>query len=120
MRVEYKVNEYVTVVAEADEYKDVFKQLAKLQEAFGERACGKCGSANLKFVHRVSGEYDFYELKCMDCRAKLEFGQGKDTFYPKRMVTDAKGKAVKNEDGKAKYRPDHGWMIFNKDTGENE
>lgn len=122
MRVEYRVNDRLTVTAEGDKAHEIFEQLAKLQEAFGEECCGKCGGKELRFVHRVKDTFNFYELKCQTkgCYAKLEFGKGKDTFYPKRMVTDDKGKAVKDADGKGQYLPDNGWMKYNRDTKENE
>jgi len=122
MKVEYKVNDHLTVVAEGDKSHEIFEQLAKLQEAFGEVCCGKCGSKYLKFVHRIQGTYNFYELKCQakGCYAKLEFGKGENTFYPKRMETDDKGKAIKDAGGKGVYRPDNGWLKYNRETGENE
>ncbi len=120
MRVEYKVNDRITIAAEGETPQDIFKQISRLQESFGEEECGKCHSKKLTFTHRVSSEYDFYELKCQDCYAKLEFGQGKDKFYPKRMVVDAKGKTIKDANGKGEYRPDRGWFKYNKETGETE
>ena len=124
MRVEYKVNDKFTVrTTECDNTKSIFKELALLQKTFDEECCGKCKGTHLTFIHRTSGDYEFYELKCEDCYAKLEFGQAKDgasSLYPKRMVVDDKGKAVKDDEGKGSYLPDDGWLKYNKLTGEME
>ena len=96
-------NGRLTVEFEADEQKAAWKQLAIFQEVFTETKCGVCGSENLRFVTRTVDKNDFYELHCIDCGAKLAFGQHKTggTLFPKR----------KDEDDK--LMPNNGWFKWN-------
>ena len=93
-----------------DSMKEVFKNLAKLDEIFGNDVCGKCGGTDIKFVVRNVDDNDYYELHCKDikCRAKLAFGQHKKggTIFPKRKD--------KEEDGK--YLPNNGWTVYVKES----
>lgn len=96
----------LTVHFEGETQKDIFKQLSSLEEVFGEKACGKCGSENLRFVVRENDGNEFYELRCMDCGAKLSFGAHKKGggLFPKR----------KDSDGN--WLPDKGWQKWNPKT----
>ncbi len=78
---------------------EIFKDLAAIQEIFGEEACGVCGSKNIKFIVRNIENNDYFELRCSDCGAILAFGQHKKggTLFPKR----------KDDDGH--YLPNKGW-----------
>ncbi len=67
----------LTVEFEGETQKDIFKQLSSLEEVFGEKVCGKCGSENLRFIVRENDGNEFYELRCLDCGAKLAFGAHK-------------------------------------------
>jgi hypothetical protein len=97
---------------EAANMKDLFEQLAKNQEVFdADTACGCCGKTNLRFrVRNVTDKknparkYNYYELTCMDCWARLSFGQSNDTvsLFPKR--TDEQGNWLANR-GWYKYQP---------------
>ena len=63
--------------------------------------CGLCGKDNLVLVARVAQGYHYTEIKCLDCRASLTFGQRKespDTYFLRR---DQETKAL---DWKA-YKP---------------
>ena len=51
----------------------LFQQLANFQEIFAETKCGKCGSENIRFQVRNVDDNLYYELRCMDCGAKLAF-----------------------------------------------
>ena len=97
MKINYTtINQRLTVELEADSQKELWHQLAKFQEIFEETRCGKCDSNDLRFVVRKAvddkgKEYDYHELRCKKCWAKLSYGvreNAKDLF-PKR----------KNEDG---------------------
>ena len=90
--------------------KEVFSNIGNFQEIMSYEKCGKCGSENLRFVVRKVDKYTYYEIRCMDCGAKLEFGVVQDTeqLYPKR----------KNEDGS--WRPDNGWVKWNSQTNSVE
>jgi len=77
---------------EAQTDKQVFAQLARIQEVFEESACGCCGSHD---VHHEVREFDgnnYYKLVCAPCGATLDFGQNKvgDTLYPKRLHKDTR------------------------------
>jgi hypothetical protein len=106
MKIFYKVNDKLTFELEAEGQKEIFKELATIQEIFSEEKCGLCGSTNIKFVVRSVDGNDYYELRCNDCGAVLAFGQHKKggTLFPKR----------KDDDGN--YMPNKGWHKFVKDT----
>ena len=91
--------------------KALWEQIARLEATFGaDSKCGCCQSTNIRYGHReVSGGFDYYELQCMDCRARLGFGQSKDTkgLFPKR----------KDEGGD--YLPDNGWSVYKPQGREN-
>lgn len=85
---------------------EIFGRLAEFQEIFEETTCGKCGKNNLRYVVREVDGNSYHELHCKDCRAKLAFGQHKNTntLFPKR----------KSPDGD--YLPDRGWMRWDNKT----
>lgn len=95
---------------------EIFKQLSLFDETFEDTNCGVCGNNDISYVHRTVEGNDFFELKCRSpkCRAKLQFGIGKDGgLYPKRLLTDKKGKAIKDEEtGRSIYLPNSGWGIY--------
>lgn len=67
--------------------KDLFAQIGPIAEVLdADAACGKCSSPNIYPRAREAQGYDFYELVCSDCGAKLSFGQFKDGsgLFPKR------------------------------------
>ena len=86
----------VRVEVEGKTQKDIFEQIAQFQEVFDNPTCGLCGSTNIKFVCRTVQYTDektgkvkdakYYEMKCVDCGAVLEFGQLQDgeDLFPKR------------------------------------
>ena len=99
MKVKFKPNDKLEFELEGAGQKEIFKELAMVQEIFSEKKCGVCGSENIKFVVRVVDDNEYYELRCMDCGAVLSYGQHKKggTLFPKR----------KDADGK--YLPNNGW-----------
>lgn len=99
MKLRYKVNNKLEFELEGDGQKEIFKELAAVQEIFGEEKCGLCGSQNLKFVVRNVDGNDYYELRCMDCGAILAFGQHKKggTLFPRR------------KDDQNNWLPNKGW-----------
>jgi hypothetical protein len=104
MKVFYKANDRLSFELEADGQKEVFKELAIIQEIFAEEQCGVCGNHNIKFVVRNVESNDYYELRCTDskCGATLSFGQHKKggTLFPKR----------KDDDNN--YIPNKGWHKY--------
>lgn len=99
MKVVYKATDRLAFEIEASGQKEVFKELALIQEIFSENECGLCGRTNLKCVVRTVEGNDYYELRCSDCGGLLSFGQHKKggTLFPKR----------KSDTGD--YLPNHGW-----------
>jgi ribosomal protein L40E len=110
-KLNYKTsNGKISVEFEGDSQKSLFAQIAAFQEVFEESKCGKCGSENLRFVVRTVDENDFYELRCLDCGARLAFGVNKKggSLFPKR------------KDDKGGWLPDKGWQKWNSEKGVNE
>ncbi len=109
MEVTKKVGS-LTITFEGETQKDIVKQLSSLEEVFGESACGKCGSENLRWVVRENDGNEYYELRCLDCGAKLAFGVNKKGggLFPKR------------KDGEGNWLPDKGWTKWNSKTKQVE
>lgn len=104
MKLNYRVNDRLSVELEGAGQKEVFKELATLQEIFGESKCGLCNKDSIRFVVRNVDDNDYYELRC-DCGGILSFGQHKKggTLFPKR------------KDDEGNYMPSRGWHKWNKD-----
>ena len=100
----------MSVEFQVDTQTDLFQQLAFFQEVFGETACGKCGSENLRFVVRNVDDNLYFEIRCMDCGARLAFGSHKKGggLFPKR------------KDAEGNWLPDNGWVKWNPKTEKNE
>lgn len=90
----------LTIDIERETQKEIFKDLATFEEVFGENVCGKCSSENLRYVVRENDGNEYYELRCMDCGAKLAFGVHKKGggLFPRR------------KDAEGNYLPDKGWQ----------
>jgi len=106
MKVKYRVGDKLEFELEGSGQKEIFKELAIIQEIFAEEKCGLCSKNNLRFVVRTVDSNDYYELRCNDCGAVLAFGQHKKggTLFPKR----------KDDDGN--YMPNKGWHKFIKEN----
>jgi hypothetical protein len=99
MKVLYRASDKLTFELEGAGQKEIFKELAVIQEIFAEEVCGLCGKNNLKFVVRNVDGNDYYEIRCSDCGAILAFGQHKKggTLFPKR------------KDDEGNILPNRGW-----------
>lgn len=108
MKVFYKANEKLSFELEADGQKEIFKELATIQEIFAEESCGLCSGRNIKFVVRSVDGNEYYELRCGEtkCGAVLAFGQHKKggTLFPKR------------KDEENNYLPNKGWHKYTNKT----
>lgn len=102
-------NGRVKVELEGESQKDIFEAISKFQEVFDETNCGKCQSENLRFVVRNVDDNLYYELRCLDCGARLSFGVNKKGggLFPKRKDGD-------------KWLPDGGWVKWNAKTESME
>ena len=106
MKALYNVNGKLQFEVEGSGQKELFKELATIQEIFGEEKCSACNKTNIRFVVRNVESNDYYELRCNDCGSVLSFGQYKKgaTLFPKR----------KDDDGN--YLPNKGWYKWTKDS----
>ena len=104
MKLKYKIADKLEFELEGSGQKEIFKELAVIQEIFGETKCGMCGSENIRFVVRNVDDNDYYELRC-DCGGILSFGQHKKggTLFPKR------------KDDEGNYLPNKGWHKWTKE-----
>lgn len=108
MKLRYKANNKLEFEVEGAGQKEIFKEIAAIQEIFGEDNCGMCGNNNVKFIVRSVDGNDYFELKCCDikCGAVLSFGQHKKggTLFPKR------------KDENNNYLPNNGWHKWKKES----
>jgi hypothetical protein len=113
-----RINGDTTIKVDAETTDILIQKLTEVRESIGHEPCGKCNSSNVYPNHRQVGEDHFYELKCTDCNAFLQLGKNKaeGTLYKKRMTTDSKGKALKDDKGNAIYKPNKGWAKWNPET----
>lgn len=109
MEVTYRSGK-LTATFDADSPKDLFSQISVFQEVFDQAKCGKCGSENIRFVVRNVDDNEYYELRCMDCGARLSFGLNKKGggMFPKR------------KDKEGNWLPDGGWVKWNPNTKKAE
>jgi hypothetical protein len=88
MEAQYKTRSgRLFVKVQAEKEKDLFRQLATVQEVFdAETQCGCCNSENIRFQVRSVESMEFFEIICIACGAKFEFGQHKNGagLFPKR------------------------------------
>tara|TARA_R110000803_G_scaffold41244_1_gene88717 strand:- start:1139 stop:1471 length:333 start_codon:yes stop_codon:yes gene_type:complete len=110
MKVSYKPRPNLLVEFDAAGQKDLFEQMAGLQEILKQDKCGKCGNEDLIFTCRTNDDNKFYELRCRKCGATLGFGSHKtgDTLFPQR------------KDKEQNWLPDDGWTKWNKETQARE
>jgi hypothetical protein len=96
MKVKFKPSSKIEFELEGSGQKEVFKELATVQEIFSEERCGACKKDNIKYVVRNVDDNDYYELRCLSCGAALSFGQHKKggTLFPKRK--DENGNWLEN------------------------
>jgi len=130
MKAKIKASNDLWFEVEAEEEDSLFKQVARVQEIFHHESCGKCNSNNVKFVcRRDSGENDWLEITCRDCRAKLVFGRTKKggQIYPKirwDQLSDKQKEQRINEKAYAEknrgYLPYMGWYIYKPSAPKQE
>lgn len=108
MKITYRASDKLQFELEGSGQKEVFKELATIQEIFSEDKCGLCKKDDLKFIVRNVESNDYYELRCNDCGAVLAFGQHKKggTLFPKR------------KDDENNLLPNNGWHKWQKNNAE--
>ncbi len=116
LKANFKVRPELVFEIEAKEQKDVFRNIASIQEVFSEKVCGLCGKPDIKFVVREIEDNEFYEMQCTNagCYGKLAFGQNKKggTIYPIRKLKD--GLPAKSEDQPPFDFKTSGWHKYDK------
>lgn len=80
-------------VVEGETLFDVMQEAGKL--SFNDvHKCGCCGSDNLVLgSHRAQDEFDYVTIKCLNCKASINFGQqkkNKEVFYLQTREEDGK------------------------------
>ena len=111
MKINYKTGSgKISVELVGETQVEIFEQLAHFQEIFDEGVCGKCGTENLRFQVRNVEDNLYYELRCLDCGAKLAFGAMKQggRLFPRR------------KDKEGSWLNDRGWVKWNSDTQKEE
>lgn len=90
MQVQFKVSPRIIVTLEADKQSDMFEELSKVSEVFGQTNCGACQSEDIVYVTREVDENKYFELRCKKCGARLAFGQNKKGggLFPRRKDKD--------------------------------
>ena len=113
IEVFYRPNDKLTLKLEIRDAKGLFEELGPLQEILGSCTCGKCKGTNIRFLHRKVDKFDYYELQCESCGAKLSIGQDQEskTLFPRRYEQDpADKKKPLMKDGKKVWLPNNGWV----------
>lgn len=108
MRANIKLGGITIGTSECDNIKELFTELAKISEVFGDRECGLCRKENLVPVLRTTKDgFNYFELHCLDCTARLSFGQSRDevSLWAKREKQDG----TRDQEHK-------GWYIYTPDT----
>ena len=134
MKVKYQATDKIEVEIEASNIKEVFETLGPIQEVIGNCRCGKCGGTNIRFIHRKSGKFDYYELLCqtpvqrqgqdgtiivnknLSCGAKLSLGSNEaGNLFPRKYEQDPDDKTKPlMKDGKKVWLPNEGWVRWDK------
>lgn len=106
MKVVYHANANVSLESECSDVKEALQFLSGVSEVFSINKCGACKSEEVRPLvrHAAKGKqtFDFYELSCSSCKARLSFGQ----------LADGSGLFPKRKDDEGNYLPNGGWTKF--------
>jgi transcription elongation factor Elf1 len=100
MKALYKTkNGQLQFEVEGKEQKEIFEQIAAIQDVFDENTCMLCGKTNLQFVDRIVEDNHFYEMQCKSCGGRLSFSQNKKggSLYAVRKLKDGRAATIKDE-----------------------
>lgn len=105
MKVRYTMGN-IEFEGEMSDRKSAFEFIAQLGELFPDEPCGCCKSKNVRPSVRMHDNYKFFEIACLDCNAKLSYGQKKEggALFIKRWDSEAKAPL-----------PNRGWSVYRKD-----
>lgn len=102
MKVTFQSGQLPRFEFEASSPKEIFERLAVVT-MFSERTCGCCAGENIIYEKRDIDNGSYLSLRCLDCRAQLDFGQNKDGkgIFKKTWDKDSK-----------RPLPNKGWYIY--------
>lgn len=105
MKIRKNLPSGLVIEFDGDDPKDLIREMSSAMEVFGEPCCGMCKSVNIRPSFRKVKGYEYYELQCNDCGARLGFGQTKEEqkLFPKRKLQD--GSFDRQHKGWSKYTP---------------
>lgn len=123
------VNDSVNIEVEGESTRELFKEIASVQEVFGEKKCGCCGCTDIRMVVRKNkDDEDFFEYQCQGflpgnkgrCRAYLALGQNKKgggLFPIRALIENLVGGKPGPEHGKpdrerGKFNSQQGWTRY--------
>jgi hypothetical protein len=119
VKANYKVRGNLIIEVEAETQRELFRELASLQEVFSEKRCGLCGCEAVIPVHRSvtvgKQTYEYCEWACTNtkCQARLSLGsmiEGGRLFPHRRLSANGKPDREKGtldkHNGWSKYRGD--------------
>ena len=82
--------------------KDAIRDLSDYADVFSHTSCGACQSQEVRPTHRQAQGYDFYEMTCLACGARLSFGQ----------LRDGDGLFPKRKDKEGNWLSGNGWVKY--------
>lgn len=88
LKLEKKLPSGILVTTTGENLEEALQPFAEAVAVLSDHKCGRCGSDNLKPVHRKNEGYDFYEIRCGECRAELIITKTKvdNIMYVKRKT----------------------------------
>lgn len=110
MKAHYRTaNGRVTFEVESQTVREIFGQVADLQQIFeAETRCGCCGGNEIRMLHRTVAKgkqaFEYYQLQCAKrgCGATFSFGQ----------LTVGGGLFPKRKDKDGNWLPNGGWSKY--------
>lgn len=108
-----------TIVVEGETQKDLYREVCRAHEVFGERRCGVCASEDIypfwrvssKQVGRKTEEYDYPEMRCRKCGARLTYSfnlEGGTMFPNRRLLPDGQPATGESRE-RGTHGPHNGW-----------
>jgi hypothetical protein len=93
----------ITFELEVPHGKAAFEVAAGIENLFGEEFCGCCKSTEIVHEIRTVTNGKYFQLRCMKCRAQLDFGQNKDNVHLFVKRWDKQSNAP---------MPNNGWYVY--------
>jgi|JI10StandDraft_1071094.scaffolds.fasta_scaffold90197_3 hypothetical protein len=122
MKAIMRVTEKITIEVEASKLEELLPHMTAVNEFFQDTECGACKSKNIGVNVRNSGGFEFIEMSCNKCSARLCYGktQKEKALYPVRWerVKEGEVKGVKkgskrrDKDGNVIWLPNNGWTKY--------